>query len=113
MLCISEMFGIPTSPSITTSNVGQIFARGTTARQQKIKQRLDTGPVTTSGKIMDKMRLGGGGRFEKLVGKLEKKGVKDPAAIAAYIGRKQLGKAKFQSLAAKGRRRALREKANA
>ena len=76
------------------------------------------------------MRLGGGGRFEKLVGQLEKKGVKDHAALAAsigykkygkkkflslaaYIGRKQLGKAKFQSLAAKGRRRAMREKANA
>jgi histidyl-tRNA synthetase len=62
---------------------------------------------------MDKMRLGGGGRYEKLVGQLEKKGVKDPAALASAIGRKQLGKAKFQSLAAKGRRRAEREKANA
>lgn len=62
---------------------------------------------------MDKMRLGGGGRFEKLVGQLEKKGVKDPEALASYIGRKRLGKAKFQSLAAKGRRRAEREKANA
>ncbi len=63
--------------------------------------------------IMDKMRLGGGGRFEKLVGQLEKKGVKDPAALSAAIGRKKYGKSKFQSLAAKGRRRALREKANA
>jgi len=62
---------------------------------------------------MDKMRLGGGGRFEKLVGELEKKGVKDPAALASYIGRKALGKSRFQSLAAKGRRRALREKASA
>ena len=62
---------------------------------------------------MDKMRLGGGGRFEKLVGQLEKKGVKDPAALSAAIGRKKHGKSKFQSLAAKGRRRALREKANA
>ena len=59
---------------------------------------------------MDKMKLGGGGRFEKLVGQLEKKGVKDPAALAASIGRKQLGSKKFQSLAAKGRRRAMREK---
>jgi histidyl-tRNA synthetase len=55
---------------------------------------------------MDKMKLGGGGRYEKLVSSLESKGVKDPAALAAYIGRKKLGKAKFQSLAAKGRRRA-------
>ena len=62
---------------------------------------------------MDKMRLGGGGRYEKLIGQLEKKGVREPRALAAYIGRKKLGKAKFQSLAAKGRRRALREKANA
>jgi hypothetical protein len=62
---------------------------------------------------MDKMRLGGGGRYEKLVGELEKKGVKDPKALAAWIGRKKLSKEKFQSLAAKGRRRALREKANA
>ena len=62
---------------------------------------------------MDKMRLGGGGRYEKLVGELEKKGVKDPKALAAWIGRKNLTKKKFQSLAAKGRRRAIREKANA
>jgi histidyl-tRNA synthetase len=58
---------------------------------------------------MDKMRLGGGGRYEKLVGELEKKGVRDPKALAAAIGRKKLGAKKFQSLAAKGRRRALRE----
>jgi hypothetical protein len=59
---------------------------------------------------MDKMKLGGGGRYEKLIGELEKKGVREPRALAAFIGRKKLGKAKFQSLAAKGRRRAEREK---
>ena len=58
---------------------------------------------------MDKMRLGGGGRYEKLVGELEKKGVRDPKALAASIGFKKYGKAKFQSLAAKGRRRAIRD----
>ena len=58
---------------------------------------------------MDKMKLGGGGRYEKLIGSLEKKGVKDPKALAAYIGRKKLSKEKFQSLAAKGRRRAERQ----
>lgn len=62
---------------------------------------------------MDKMRLGGGGRYEKLIGELEKKGVREPRALASWLGRKKLGKAKFQSLAAKGRRRAEREKANA
>ena len=55
---------------------------------------------------MNNMKLGGGGRYQKLIGQLEKKGVKDPAALAAWIGRKKLGKAKFQSLAAKGRARA-------
>lgn len=58
---------------------------------------------------MDKMKLGGGGRYEKLIGSLEKKGVKDPAALAAAIGRKKYGSKKFQSLAAKGRRRAMKE----
>lgn len=57
---------------------------------------------------MDKMKLGGGGRYEKLIGQLEKKGVKDPAALAAWIGRKKLGKKRFQSLAAKGRARAAK-----
>ena len=59
------------------------------------------------------MRLGGGGRYEKLIGSLEKKGVREPKALAAAIGRKKLGRERFQSLAAKGRRRAEREKANA
>lgn len=58
---------------------------------------------------MDKMKLGGGGRYEKLIGSLEKKGVKDPAALAAYIGMKKYGKKGFLSLAAKGRRRAMKE----
>lgn len=54
---------------------------------------------------MNNMKLGGGGRYKKLIGQLEKKGVKDPAALAAWIGRKKLGKKKFQSLAAKARAR--------
>lgn len=59
---------------------------------------------------MDKMRLGGGGRYSKLAKQLAKEGADDPRALAAAIGRKNLGKEKFQSLAAKGRRRALRNK---
>ena len=58
---------------------------------------------------MDKMKLGGGGRYEKLIGSLEKKGVKDPKALAASIGMKKYGKNRFLSLAAKGRRRAMKE----
>jgi histidyl-tRNA synthetase len=58
---------------------------------------------------MDKMKLGGGGRYEKLVSSLESKGVKDPKALAASIGMKKYGKKRFLSLAAKGRRRAERQ----
>jgi hypothetical protein len=48
--------------------------------------------------------LGSGGRFAALKAKLGKKpGIKNPGALAASIGRKKYGKAKFQSLAAKGK----------
>ena len=52
------------------------------------------------------MKPGGGGRFQKLKKELSKKGVKDPGALAASIGRKKYGKEKFQQMAAKGRKRA-------
>lgn len=48
-------------------------------------------------------KLGSGARFATVKGKLAKKGVKDSAALAASIGRKKFGKAKFQGLAAKGK----------
>ena len=51
-----------------------------------------------------KPKLGSGGRFKKLVGKLKGK-VKNPAAVAASIGRKKYGKRRFQKLAAKGRKK--------
>lgn len=54
-----------------------------------------------------KPKLGSGARFKALTNKLMKrKGknkVNDPAALAAYIGRKKYGKARFQKLAAKGK----------
>lgn len=47
------------------------------------------------------MKLGGGGRFAALTHELAgKKGIYNPAGLAAAIGRKSLGKAKFQKLAA-------------
>ncbi len=53
------------------------------------------------------MKLGGGGRFAKLEGELaQKPGIANPAGLAAKIGRENLGKAKFQGLAEKGRERA-------
>ncbi len=60
-------------------------------------------PKTYKGKST---KLGGGGRFAKLKDTLTKGDVKDPKALAASIGRKKLGKAKFQKLASKGRKKA-------
>ncbi len=55
---------------------------------------------------MAKPTLGSGQRFSMLESKLASKpGVKDPAGLAAYIGRKKLGKTGFQKLSAKGRKR--------
>ena len=50
------------------------------------------------------MKLGGGGRFAKLEKSLKGK-VSDPAAVAASIGRKKYGKAKFQKMAAAGKKK--------
>lgn len=53
------------------------------------------------------MKLGGGGRFQKLEGQLAAKpGVTDPKALAASIGRKKLGAPKMAELAEKGKERA-------
>lgn len=49
--------------------------------------------------------LGSGERFEALKGELaRKKGVTNPGGLAAFIGRKKLGAAKFNKLAAEGRK---------
>ena len=45
-------------------------------------------------------------KFEELAHRLDnRKGVTDPKALAAYIGRKKLGKKKFQQLAEQGRKK--------
>ena len=52
-------------------------------------------------------KLGTGARFKTLEKKIAKrKGVSNPAAVAAEIGRKKYGKEKFQKLAAAGRKKA-------
>ena len=53
--------------------------------------------------------LGTGQRFRTLVHELTSQGAHDPKALAAWIGRKNLGAKKFNSLAAKGRRRTIAE----
>lgn len=51
-----------------------------------------------------KAPLGQGGRFAAVVQRLSKRGgVRNPAAVAASIGRKKYGKERFQQLAAKGK----------
>ncbi len=52
---------------------------------------------------MGKPMLGSGERFRQLEGKLAAKGATNPGALAAWIGRKKYGKARFQKLAAKGK----------
>lgn len=65
--------------------------------------------VLPSGRIKDPPRLGSGARFKALKGKLAKrKGVTDPGALTAYIGRKKYGKKKFAKLSSTGRRRRSR-----
>ena len=51
------------------------------------------------------MKLGHGGRFRALAAKLSHKGVRDPNAVAAAIGRKKYGKAKMAHWSAEGRAR--------
>ena len=49
-------------------------------------------------------KLGTGGRFAALKARLAKKGAKDPAALAAVIGRKKYGTKKMSQLSTKGRK---------
>lgn len=55
------------------------------------------------GKKDKKAELGTGERFDQLSSKLSAKGAKNANALAAWIGRKKLGKNKFQQLAKKGK----------
>ncbi len=52
------------------------------------------------------MRLGQGGRFQKLEKLVASKGAKDPAAVAASISRKKYGNKKTQEMAIAGKHRA-------
>lgn len=44
-------------------------------------------------------------RFKRLSNQLRRRGVRNPDALAAHIGRKKYGKKKFQRMASKGRRK--------
>ncbi len=49
-------------------------------------------------------KLGTGARFVALKGKLAAKGAKSPGALAAWIGRRKFGKARFQALSKGGKK---------
>jgi hypothetical protein len=55
---------------------------------------------------MAKAKLGSGARFKALEKKLDKGHVQNPAAVAAAIGMKKYGKAKFEKMAQAGRKKA-------
>ncbi len=56
-------------------------------------------------KHQKKPKLGSGARFKALSQELKKKGVRDPNALAASIGRKKYGSTKMAKLSAQGRKR--------
>lgn len=59
-----------------------------------------------------KSKLGSGSRFRELEGKLShEKGIEDPAALAASIGRKKYGEEKMEGWSKKGKREEAMEKA--
>lgn len=58
-----------------------------------------------------KAKLGTGKRSKALKAKLgRRKGVRNPGALAAFIGRNKYGKKRFAKLSAQGRRRAARRR---
>ena len=52
-----------------------------------------------------KAKLGSGARFKAVEASAKKSGARDPAAVAAAIGRKKYGDKRMQAMAAKGRKR--------
>lgn len=50
-------------------------------------------------------KLGTGVRFKKLANKFAHKGIDNPAALAASVGRKKFGKEKFQRLATSAKKK--------
>lgn len=55
------------------------------------------------------MKPGGGGRFAAMKRKLSHRpGVKNPGALAAYIGRRKYGAKRMARMAKRGKRRARR-----
>jgi len=74
-------------------------------KRRKRKLALSTRLAREHEQVMKRTPPGEGGRFASLREKLARKGARTPAALAAWIGRRKYGKARFQKMAAKGRRK--------
>lgn len=75
----------------------------------KAMKKIAKGTMKKTGTFMGKSnKLGGGGRFKQIEAKAKASGATDPGAVAAAIGRKKYGKAKFQKMAAKGKKKAMK-----
>ncbi len=68
---------------------------------------VPAGKVRTTGTYKGKSnKLGGGGRFAPVEAKAAAGGAKNPAAVAAAVGRKKYGAKKMSAMATVGRKRA-------
>jgi hypothetical protein len=57
-------------------------------------------------------KLGDGSRFKATKKALAKRGAKNPAALAAWVGRKKYGNDRFAALSAAGREKAAARRAS-
>jgi hypothetical protein len=57
-------------------------------------------------------KIGSGRRFRAMESSLAAKGARNPAGLAAHIGRQKYGSQRFQKLAEAGKARRARERAN-
>ena len=55
-------------------------------------------------------KLGSGKRFKAVMASAKAGGARDPAAVAAVVGRKKYGKKKMAKLSAKGRKRKAKKR---
>lgn len=60
--------------------------------------------ATKKAKPNPKAKLGAGGRFAAVEAAAKKSGAKNPAAVAAAVGRKKYGAKRMSKMAAKGRK---------
>ncbi len=59
---------------------------------------------------MAKAKLGSGARFRAVEASARKSGARNPAAVAAAVGRKKYGAKKMAAMAAAGRKRAAKRR---